>query len=80
MISYNVTHDVVNGTAAHIHTGAVGVNGPITIPLEPFGTTMTGSAAVTPAMVADLEGGLWYINVHSTVYPDGEIRGQLAPQ
>ena len=32
----------------------------------------------TPAQVADLFAGLYYVNIHSNVFPGGEIRGQLA--
>jgi hypothetical protein len=31
------------------------------------------------SQITDLENGLWYINVHSTVFGGGEIRGQILP-
>jgi hypothetical protein len=70
-------------TAAHIHgPAAPGVPAPVIFPLTiPLGVTtgsVTGATfAVTPAQVADLRAGLWYFNVHSTVFPGGEIRGQI---
>jgi len=33
---------------------------------------------MTPAQVQDLKNGLFYINVHSSNFPTGEIRGQFA--
>jgi hypothetical protein len=33
--------------------------------------------AITPAQVAYLEAGYLYLNVHTSVFPGGEIRGQL---
>ena len=31
------------------------------------------------AQLQDLRSGLWYLNVHSTTFPGGEIRGQVDP-
>jgi hypothetical protein len=64
-------------TGAHIHMAAVGVNGPVIIPL-PLGSPVDNT--VTLANVAEfgaLSGGNLYVNVHSTNFPGGEIRGQL---
>jgi len=72
-------------SAAHIHTGAVGVNGPVTfglagVPAAPSGVIAQQTFAITPAQVVDLLAGNMYFNIHSAGFPGGEIRGQiLAP-
>jgi hypothetical protein len=73
-----------NQTAAHIHSpGAPGVNAPIILNIGSNGTTggvfIPLVFSVTPAQVADLKAGLWYFDVHSAVFPEGEIRGQIKP-
>ena len=43
--------------------------------------TLTDLGSYTVAeQIADLESGLWYINVESTLFFEGEIRGQLVPE
>ena len=36
-------------------------------------------ASLTTAQISDLMAGLWYVNVTSSAFPDGEIRGQIQP-
>ncbi|MDO5692046.1 MAG: CHRD domain-containing protein [Pseudomonadota bacterium] len=43
----------------------------------PFGPTYEGRATLTPNQAVDLLDGRWYVSVYTTVYPAGEIRGQL---
>jgi hypothetical protein len=43
----------------------------------PFGPTYEGRATLTPQQARDLLSGRWYVNVSTTVYPSGELRGQL---
>lgn len=43
----------------------------------PFGPRYEGRATLTPDQAVDLLGGRWYVNVSTTSYPAGEIRGQL---
>lgn len=38
---------------------------------------MGGSVTLTAEQEADLLTGNWYFNIHSTAFPQGEIRGQL---
>jgi len=43
----------------------------------PFGPRYEGRATLTPQQAAQLMGGLWYVNISTMNYLDGEIRGQL---
>lgn len=62
---------------AHFHGPApAGVNAGVQIGL-PLGSPKISSSAVAPPQVADIMTGLWYLNIHSTVNPGGEIRGQV---
>lgn len=69
----------VAGTAAHIHEGATGKNGPVIVPLVKEGDTykVPAGAKLTEAQMASFKAGNLYINVHSAANPGGEIRGQL---
>jgi len=70
-------------TAAHLHGPAVpGVNAGIQIGFTGFPAGVTSgsyanSYVLTAAQETDLLAGLWYVNVHSTLFPGGEIRGQI---
>lgn len=65
-------------TAAHFHTGAPGVAGPVAMPISFSGNHATGTwSNLSPQQRADLMAGRLYVNVHATNHPDGEIRGQV---
>ncbi len=73
-------------TMAHIHQGAAGVNGPIVIDLAPIHTAVgnnsgffMGSVSLTPDLQTALLASDLYMNIHSSTFPGGEIRGQLIP-
>ncbi len=78
IVSWNVSFAGLLGpqTAAHIHVGAPGVAGGVIVPLA-NGSPTTGTAALTAAQSAQLQAGNYYLNIHSTVFPNGEIRGQI---
>jgi uncharacterized repeat protein (TIGR01451 family) len=63
--------------SSHIHGPAMpGVNAPVLFPLP--AQIPAFEISLTPAQVQDLKNGLWYVNVHSMNFPNGEIRGQYA--
>lgn len=72
-----ISHDVADPIDAHIHLGAACVSGPIQ-----FQTDFTSPANnVWYLSMADVTNYLreeLYLNIHSTPFPGGEIRGQLA--
>jgi hypothetical protein len=83
-ISYTESLLTSAETAAHFHASAPpGENAPVIIPLalgSPKNGCVTPDPPLTAQQIADLFAGLWYINVHTSVNPGGEIRGQLLPQ
>lgn len=76
-LSGTVSTTGIDGTAAHLHTGAVGVPGPVTIPLAGGPTWSLAPTVLTAEQAAALAGGTLFANVHSAASPGGEIRGQL---
>jgi len=44
------------------------------------GTISGTTVALTPAQLTDLNSGQWYVNLHTTKYQKGEIRGQIIKQ
>ncbi|MCB0216898.1 MAG: DUF11 domain-containing protein, partial [Chloroflexi bacterium] len=79
--------DIDNVVGAHLHAGAAGVNGAIQVglfagappapsPTEP----LQGQVTLTPAQVTAISANPagFYVNVHTSDFPAGEIRGQLA--
>jgi hypothetical protein len=79
-ITYNVTTSGLTGTAAHIHTGAFGVGGSVLFTLSGGPTTWSGTtAAMTASQFATMQTDGFYVNVHTSAHPNGEIRGQIVP-
>ncbi|MBI5851640.1 MAG: CHRD domain-containing protein [Planctomycetes bacterium] len=65
-------------TAAHLHQAAAGVNGPVVIPLAGGPQQWTGSMVAVPALIAAIQAGNTYVNLHSAANPGGQIRGQVS--
>ena len=78
-VSGSVTTKGVQGTAAHIHMGAAGNNGPVIVPFTKEGDTYKAPAGakLNADQLKAFKGGELYVNVHSAANPNGEIRGQL---
>jgi len=83
-LDYDIMVEDVTGTptGAHLHMGTVGNDGPVVINLTPgingnhIKGQITGSA-ITSQVVHDMLSGAFYVNVHTTANPAGEVRGQV---
>lgn len=66
------------GVAAGVQIHITAAGGGDTFPLGVTSGLFSGDATITETQEAQLLGGLWYINIHSTFDTSGEIRGQLS--
>lgn len=81
-LTYKVTWSGLTGPATMGHIHGPAERGKEAKPVVPFtavaGQSATeGKATITPTQYGDLAADLWYVNVHTARYPNGEIRGQL---
>jgi len=84
LLSWNITYSGLSGTptVSHFHGPAnPGVNAGVQVDIAAnsggIASPMIGSATISDPQEADLLAELWYINIHSTLFPGGEIRGQV---
>ena len=52
---------------------------PIDIPFYADRSTVNDGVTLTDQQAREVLAGLWYVNVLTEKYPDGEIRGQILP-
>ena len=67
-------------TAAHIHRGRAGVNGPPVVTLDaPDDDDSDDCDDITDALLDEIKRSPadFYVNVHTAEHPDGAIRGQI---
>jgi hypothetical protein len=82
-VSGSISTTGIVATAAHIHEGPAGKNGPVIVPLSkgPDNTwSVAPGAKLTDAQYASYLAGNLYVNVHSAAHKGGEIRAQLNPK
>jgi hypothetical protein len=83
VFTWSITYDGLSGapTGAHFHgpAAADATADPVApIPDDKLATSpITGEATLDDAQIGDLQAGMWYFNVHTEKFPDGEIRGQV---
>lgn len=80
-LSWTIKYDDLSGivTGAHFHgPAAAGVNADVAVPINGDLTSpIKGEATITTEQAAELLEGKWYVNLHTSMHPDGEIRGQV---
>ncbi len=81
-VCYTLTVDGIDEpTAAHIHSGAAGTDGP---PVVELWVTEEGEEELCIAEEPDTlkailkDPAAYYVNVHNEAFPAGAVRGQLA--
>lgn len=82
-LQYNITVQNLSGsiTGAHLHFADTGVNGPVVHTITFTGNSASGTwVNLTDEQRTAILSGDIYVNVHTSVYSDGEIRGQLMIQ
>jgi hypothetical protein len=84
LLCFNLTvTGLANVTAAHIHYGtgpnAGGIAVPLTLP-SPFGGSATGCVQVDRTLLRQILASpqSYYVNVHTTAFPAGAIKGTLS--
>ena len=64
---------------AHIHQGAAGVNGPVVVDFMEPANGLNGCVSADAGLIKQIrrQQADYYVNVHTTMFPVGEVRGQL---
>ena len=79
-VCYQLTYSGISKpTAAHIHTGARGVAGPVAVDFNYIKNGDKGCVPANATVVAQIRDNPagHYVNVHTPEFPNGAIRGQL---
>lgn len=87
VLSYTVTYTGVFSsslTGGHLHRitpNSANGTGPVEIPFTNLTSPITGTATLAnQARVDSMKNGFYYANLHTVVYPAGEIRGDIKKQ
>jgi hypothetical protein len=81
-VSGSIKTTGIEGTMAHIHVGAPGMNGPPIISLAKMpdnSWSVPEGSKLTDDQYKSYKEGNLYVNVHSAEHRGGEIRAQLKP-
>ena len=79
-LTYTVTYQGLTPSVAHIHTGAPGATGQVAIPFANLTSPITGTVTLSPDQANDLLNNRLYVNIHTSTFSNGEIRGDIKKQ
>lgn len=76
-LTVHIEHDVANAISGHIHMGDLCVEGAAVFTFSDATSPIDEVWNLSAADVQNLKDGFLYANIHSAMFPAGEIRGQL---
>ncbi len=77
VLTYEIPYNGLTPVAGHFHRGAGGVNGPVEISFTSLKSPIRGQVTLEPIQAEGFQTGQYYANLHTTKFPNGEIRGQV---
>ena len=81
LLSYTLSYENLTAapTVIHFHVGAPGASGGVDLGIPVGGSPIVVSnAAVSASAETNLLAGDWYVNIHTSNFGGGEIRGQVS--
>ncbi|GAB3902112.1 hypothetical protein GCM10028803_28050 [Larkinella knui] len=78
-LSYTINYTGITPNAGHIHLapGGPGTNGGVIIPFASLTSPISGKSILKQDQENALMEGRLYANLHTTLFPGGEIRGNI---
>ncbi len=79
-LAFTVQHGVIDATGARVFAADVGSNGaaPLFVLTLINDTTFNGNWAIDSNGIEQLNAGRLYVQIESSLFPNGEVRGQIA--
>ena len=80
LLDYSLTWSGLTGpaTVAHFHLGAPGVSGGVQLGITDLSSPSVGSGiSLSATQETNLLAGNWYVNIQTSAFGGGEIRGQV---
>ena len=80
LLSWNITWSGLSGTASNLFMQGPALpnqNGGVRVAVGIVSNPAIGSAILSEALEAELLSGLWYVNLYTSNFGGGEIRGQI---